>query len=128
MWNNAGMANYYEPYKQGDMINLRFFVAGNMIAAVRMQGPAWTIFRREDLDYWWVTISADLEAYEWDGLHQALRYLFPDGDALYRVIYEDFYFGSPVILEYEEWFAVGNSQIYQREYDRGAGKVEYYFK
>lgn len=128
MWNNAGVAKYYEPYKQGDIINLRFFVAGNMIAAVGQESPRWTIFRREDLDYWWVSIGENLEAFEWDGLHQALRYLSPDGDALYRVIYEDFYFGSPVILEYEEWFAVGNSQIYQVEYYRGAGKVEYYFK
>ncbi len=125
LWKNDGMAKYYEPYKYGDPINMRYAVASDGIGEFDGLGAIFWRITREN-DYWKVRINANLAEFRWDGIHQALRYLSPDGDALYQVIYEDCYFGSPTILEYDEWFAVGNSQIYQT--DPARGQSFYYFK
>lgn len=126
LYANKGMADLYTPYKYGDPINLRFAVASDGIGEYDSVGAKfWEIYRVDD--YWKVKINANLAEFRWDGIHQALRYLSPDGDALYNVIYEDFYVGSPVILEYEDWFAVGNSQIYQEDTEN-MGYVIYRFK
>lgn len=126
LYSNSGMAAYYTPYEYGDPINLRFAVASDGISEFdQVGGIFWSVISMGD--YWEVKINAMPAEFRWDGIHQVLRYLSPDGDALYEVIYEDCYVGSPVILEYEEWFAVGNSQIYQEDTEN-LGYMIYRFK
>ena len=126
LWRNNGVAEFYTPYKYGEPINMRYAVASDGIGEFDGLGAIFWRITREN-DYWKVKINANLAEFRWDGIHQALRYLSPDGDTLYQVIYEDCYFGSPTILEYDEWFAVGNSQIYQPNPDSRNASI-YYFK
>ena len=44
---------------------------------------------------------------------QAVREIVLGGDALYDMIYTDFYTGSDVIRDWDSWWPVGGSQICQ---------------
>lgn len=129
LWTNHGMAAYYTPYEYGvtPYINLRFAVASDGIGEYDSVGAIfWEIYRVDD--YWKVKINANLAEFRWDGVHQVLRYLSPDGDALYQLIYEDFYTGRlDVIADYDGWYSYENSQIYQEDTEN-MGYVIYRFK
>lgn len=119
-------ADQFTPYKQGDPINMRLAVSTDGIGEIDITGAQMWRIRRVG-DYWELKMNVVPVEFRWDGIHQVLRYLNPDGDSLYQVIYEDVYYGSPVILDYDEWFAVGNSQIYQKQ-TTDMGYMIYYFK
>lgn len=127
LYANKGMAAYYEPYQYGDPVNLRFAVASDGISEFdQVGGIFWSVIRVGD--YWQVEINAIPEEFRWDGIHQVLRYLSPDGDALYQLIYEDCYTGRlDVIPDYDEWYSYENSQIYLED-PTETGIIIYRFK
>lgn len=127
LYANKGIAEYYTPYQYGEQVNLRFAVASDGISEFdSVGGIFWSVIRVGD--YWEVKINADLTELRWDGIHQVLRYLSPDGDSLYQLIYEDCYTGRlDVIPDYDEWYSYENSQIYQED-TTNLGYVIYRFK
>lgn len=89
-------------------------------------GIFWSVIRVDD--YWEVKINALPSELRWDGIHQVLRYLSPDGDSLYNLIYEDCYTGRQDIMpEYDEWYSYENSQVMVEDTEN-MGYVIYRFK
>lgn len=78
--------------------------------------------------YWSLTLYLNPAEYQWSGIREILEYLSPDGAELYNVIYTDCYTGSEVIQEWDTWWQVGNSQIYQPNPDAVNRILTYYFK
>lgn len=127
LYANKGIAEYYTPYQYGEQVNLRFAVASDGISEFdSVGGIFWSVIRVSD--YWEVKLNCVPEEFRWDGIHQVLRYLSPDGDALYQLIYEDCYTGRiDVLPEYDEWYSYENSQVMVHDTEK-AGYVIYYFK
>lgn len=123
------LENYYnfKPRKAGDPINMSLAIAYDGVAEYDELGAIWwEIYRRDDC--WILVLHGAPASYRWDGIHQFLRYLSPDGDALYDVIYQQFYFGSDLIFDYNTWCPIGNSQIYLNKDAYSVGVVEFRFK
>lgn len=122
-----GQSDLYKPYQYGDPVNQRLAMASDGVAEFdKVGGKFWHIRRVND--YWEVRINGNLAEFRWDGIHQVLRYLSPDGDSLYQLIYEDFYTGRQDIMpEYDEWYSYQNSQVMIHDTEQG-GYVIYYFK
>ncbi len=76
---------------------------------------------------WVVKINSRPATRSWEAMKEIMHYVNPDGDSLYSVIYTDFYTGSEVIQEWDAWWPVGGSQIYQPN-NTGWGYSAYYFK
>lgn len=127
LYANSGMAAYYEPYQYGDPVNLRFAVASDGISEFdQVGGIFWSVIRVGD--YWEVKINAMPAEFRWDGIHQVLRYLSPDGDALYQLFYDDVYTGRlDVLPEYDEWYSYENSQVMVEDTEN-MGYMIYRFK
>ena len=87
------------------------FDGGKGIGLTAMgQGYLW------ELEYngseWVVTIRTNLSELQWDGLHNSLRLVSPDGDLLYQEIYDAFYTGNTTYLnDYDTWTPINNSEI-----------------
>nr|MCR5032510.1 hypothetical protein [Lachnospiraceae bacterium] len=69
---------------------------------------------------WGLAIPGYIDEQESDVIHQALRYLSPDGDALYEKIMQN---ETNETLPRKKWIQVGGSQLYVTEYgSRDPGK------
>lgn len=78
-------------------------------------------------DYWEVRIFRNMPTTAWNCLRDCLKFVSPDGQLLYDVLYTDFFEGSDYIEDYDMWCPVGSSEIYQ--IDPSAYKTAiYYFK
>lgn len=123
------LENYYnfKPWEPGQPINMTLVIAYDGVAEHDELGAIWWEILRRD-DYWVLSLYAPPASYRWDGIHQFLRYLSPDGDALYDVIYQQYYFESDLIPDYNTWCPIGNSQIYLNKDSYSLGFVEFYFK
>ena len=80
-------------------------------------------------DHWELKIEQNPAEYQWAAIKNVLHYLSPDGDALYAGIYNDFYIAddNDPILEFDSWWPVAGSQIYQPDLPN-VGYCLYYFK
>ena len=58
---------------------------------------------------WVVTFKTNLSELNWDGLHNSLRLVSPDGDAIYNAVFEQFYYGADWIVDYDCWYPIPNS-------------------
>lgn len=122
-----GQADSYKPYQYGDPVNLRLAVASDGVAEFDELGAKFWHIRRVN-DYWEVRINANLAEFRWDGIHQVLRYLSPDGDSLYQLIYDDWYTGRfDVLPEFDEWYSYQNCQVMVKDTEN-MGYGIYYFK
>ncbi len=65
---------------------------------------------------WGLAIPGYLDKQETDAVHQALRYVSPDGDALYAKILQNETAGT---LALNKWIKVGSSQLYVTYYGDG---------
>lgn len=82
---------------------------------------------------WVVTINRNLSELQWDGFHNSLRLVSPDGETLFHAIYEDMYYGM-IIPEYDTWYNV--STLYNVPADseicvvntEGKGYARYLFR
>lgn len=90
-------------------------------------GYIWTI--EYNGSEWVVTINRNLSELQWDALHNSLRLLSPDGDAVYNAVYEDFYYGATWIEDFEGWYPIPNSssEIYVPDYT-GKSVIKYHFR
>lgn len=70
-------------------------------------GYIWTL--EHNGSEWVVTINRTLSELQWDGLHNSLRLVSPDGDAVYNAVYEQFYYGADWIIDYDGWYTIPNS-------------------
>ena len=105
------------------------FNGGKGIGLTAMgQGYLW------ELEYngseWVVTIRANLSELQWDGLHNSLRLVSPDGDAVYNAVYEDFYSGATWIETFDAWYQIPNSssEIYVPDYSNPNSIIRYHFR
>ncbi len=48
-------------------------------------------------------------AFEWDAIHNILRLMTPDAEAVYKMIYSDYYLRDQGINEYDTWYPVGSN-------------------
>lgn len=122
-----GLPDSYRSYQYGDPVNMRLAFASDGVAEFDEVGARfWEIFRKND--YWEVRLNANPAEFRWDGIHQILRYLSPDGDSLYQLFYDDWYFGRfDVLPEYDEWYSYQNSQVMVKDTEN-LGYGIYYFK
>lgn len=80
------------------------FDGGKGIGLTEMgMGYIWTL--EHNGSEWVVTINSNLSELAWDGLHNSLRLVSPDGETLFHAIYEDMYYGM-IIPEYDTWYNV----------------------
>ncbi len=106
--------SHYGGYSGGGAANASLNVFSDGVADVDNLGATFWSIRREG-DYWKLQINGNLDAWRWSGVHQILRYLSPDGEALYNAIYDCFYTGGEnydVWDAYDTWETIGNSQCY----------------
>lgn len=74
---------------------------------------------------WVVTINHNLSELQWDGLHNSLRLISPDGDILFNEFFKQCYEDNPTFPEYDMWVTIGNSQAMASGTD---GAAIFYFK
>ena len=77
--------------------------------------------------YWTVKIYRNMPVAIWNCLRDCLKFVSPDGQLLYDVIYTDFFEGSDYIEDYDMWCPVGGSEIYQLD-PEGLGYIQYNFR
>lgn len=58
---------------------------------------------------WVLTIINNLSELQWDGIHNSLRLISPDGDAIYNAVFEQFYYRADWIVDYDGWYPIPNS-------------------
>ena len=116
---------YYQP-NASNVINDSIFFFTDGVGEYDSKGnPLWEF--RNNGSYWSLVIYQNPAEYQWSGIKEVLEYLSPDGAALYNVIYTDCYTGSEVIQEWDAWWPVGGSQIYQPNPDAVNRILTYYF-
>ena len=122
-------ANYESIMNNTGVISGDFIITSNSVAHRALDGgDIWVISYDSGMGAWKVRInSSSPYQYTWDGIKNILKYVNPDGEALYNVIYEDFYVGSEAIQEWDSWWPVANSYIYQPD-NTGLGYAAYYVK
>ena len=78
---------------------------------------------------WKVRLNTNPSELQWDAIHNTLRLLSPDGDAVYSAIYEQFYYGADWIEAYDIWYTIpgSNSEIMLTNC-AGSGHSDFYFK
>lgn len=127
LYSMKGMEDSFKPYEYGEGVNLRLAVATDGVAEFDIAGAKFWQIRKVN-DYWELRMNAIPADFRWEGIHQILRYLSPDGDSLYQVIYEDVYYGRfDVLPEYDEWYSYQNSQVMVKDTEN-MGYMIYYFK
>ncbi|MCR4758508.1 MAG: hypothetical protein K5792_11965, partial [Butyrivibrio sp.] len=122
-------ANYEAIMNNDGAINGDFIITSNSVTHRAVNGgDIWVIFYDSGMGAWKVRInSSSPYQYTWDGIKNILKYVNPDGEALYNVIYEDFYTGrEDVMPTYDDWYSYGNSNI--MIVDTPQGYVEYCIK
>jgi hypothetical protein len=120
----ADGGTYYS--RPAGTINDSIFFFTDGVGEYDKKGVALWEFRNTG-SYWSLTIYQNPAEYQWSGIKEVLEYLSPDGAALYNVIYTDCYTGSEVIQEWDTWWPVGGSQIYQPNPDAANRILTYYF-
>ena len=78
---------------------------------------------------WVITIKINPSELQWDALHNSIRLVSPDGDAVYDAVFNVTYYDVPWILDYDGWYSIPNtsSEIYVTN-TAGAGYIEYRFR
>lgn len=112
-----------------DTINDSIFFFTDGVGEYDKKGnPLWEF--RNTGSYWSLVIYQNPAEYQWSGIKEVLEYLSPDGAALYAGIYDDMYYASDAdpIEDFNQWYPVGGSQIYQPSADVTGGYWTYYFK
>ena len=115
--------------------SLQFGYDGGVgIGLVSFVGGAGYLWQLEyDGSEWVLTIRINPSELQWDGLHNSLRLVSPDGETLFHAIYEDMYYGM-IIPEYDTWYNV--SALYNVPADseicvvntEGKGYARYLFR
>ena len=122
-------ANYESIMNSAGGIDGDFLITSNSVAHRSIGGgDVWVISYDSGMGAWKVRINASSPyQYTWDGIKNILKYVNPDGEALYNLIYEDFYTGrQDVMPTYDDWYSYGNSNI--MIVDTPQGYVEYCIK
>ena len=80
---------------------------------------------------WKLTIKANYTELIWNSIHNSIRMITPDADAVYNAIYQDYYYGYSGLecenYEISNWITLGSTElradltkendvIYDREY------------
>lgn len=122
-------ANYESIMNSAGGTDGDFLISSNKVTHRNLAGvEVWAISYDSGMGAWEVRINVSSPyQYTWDGIKNILKYVNPDGEALYNVIYEDFYVGSEAIQEWDSWWPVANSYIYQPD-NTGLGYAAYYVK
>lgn len=94
-------------WKANIAASLQFGYDGGVgIGLVTLVGGAGYLWQLEyDGSEWVLTIRINPSELQWDGLHNSLRLVSPDGETLFHAIYEDMYYGM-IIPEYDTWYNV----------------------
>lgn len=78
-------------------------------------GYMWELRYNTSKDAWVLKVTANYTALLWDSIHNALRLVNPDADAVYDAIYQSMYHGYDglVVPQYSvgDWVQIGNSQV-----------------
>ena len=123
-------ANYESIMNSAGGIDGDFLITSNSVAHRSIGGgDVWVISYDSGMGAWKVRINASSPyQYTWDGIKNILKYVNPDGEALYNAIYDDFYVASydNPIEAYDSWWPCGNSQIYST--GDTPGYCEYFIK
>ena len=118
---------YYQPNASNVINDSLFFFVDGVGEYDKKGNPLWEF--RNTGSCWVLTIYQNPAEYQWSGIKEVIEYLSPDGAALYASIYDDFYFASydNPIEDFNHWYKVGSSQIYQPSADVTGGFVQYWF-
>ncbi len=118
---------YYDKSQNGILVNDQVSLFYDGIMEMDSCGSILWWFRRVG-DYWEFKISKVPKEYQWAAIKNVFHYLTPDGDDLYQLFYDDFYFGCDDVLPtYDDWYPYGSSQV-MIEDTRNRGHVIYDFK
>ncbi|MCR4798040.1 MAG: hypothetical protein K5853_06270 [Lachnospiraceae bacterium] len=120
--NNAALIAYKEDYES--IMNSTGVIEGDLliyddVVMHRDIGGAnyWLIKYDKKKKAWMLQINVAFGyMYEWDGIRNMLKYISPDGEALYDTVYDDFYLASRdnPIEEYDKWFRCGKKAKIKR--------------
>ena len=104
------------------------FDGGKGIGLTEMgMGYIWTL--EHNGSEWVVTINSNLSELAWDGLHNSLRLVSPDGDAVYNAIYRDMYISADNFPEFDTWYSISGTSSEMLVADTsGMGYTKYSFR
>ena len=74
-------------------------------------GYMWQMNYDASNGYWKLEIYSNYTALIWDSIHNSIRMITPDGDAVYKEIYNQCYYDNPTFPEYDMWVTIGNTQV-----------------
>ena len=94
-----------------------------LLDALGSLGYIWTMQYDAGNGYWKLTIKGNYTELIWNSIHNSIRMITPDGDAVYNAIYEDcynYYFEST-----DTFYPVGNTEVMVT---LGDGTLYYYIR
>lgn len=59
--------------------------------------------------YWKLVIKRNYTELIWNSIHNSIRMITPDADAVYNAIYELYYYGGDWVADYDGWYPIPNA-------------------
>lgn len=74
-------------------------------------GYMWEMKYDSGNGYWKLVIKGNYTELIWNSIHNSIRMITPDADAVYNEIYTQCYYDNPTFPEYDMWVTIGNTQV-----------------
>ena len=72
-------------------------------------GYMWEMKYDSSNGYWKLEIKGNYTELIWNSIHNSIRMITPDADAVYNAIYELYYYGGDWVADYDGWYPIPNS-------------------
>ena len=82
-----------------------------LLSALGVTGYMWEMRYDSDNGYWKLEIKGNYTELIWNSIHNSIRMITPDADAVYNEIYTQCYYDNPTFPEYDMWVTIGNTQV-----------------
>ncbi|MBE5851895.1 MAG: hypothetical protein E7299_02935 [Lachnospiraceae bacterium] len=72
-------------------------------------GYMWEMKYDSGNGYWKLEIKGNYTELIWNSIHNSIRMITPDADAVYNAIYELYYYGGDWVADYDGWYPIPNA-------------------
>lgn len=80
-----------------------------LLSALGVTGYMWEMRYDSDNGYWKLEIKGNYTELIWNSIHNSIRMITPDADAVYNAIYELYYYGGDWVADYDGWYPIPNA-------------------
>lgn len=96
-----------------------------LLSALGVTGYMWEMRYDSDNGYWKLVIKGNYTELIWNSIHNSIRMITPDADAVYNAIYEACYYDNQISENPGVWCAYGNTSVM---WDSSRNKADFLIK